>query len=240
MYAGFSVLALIPARGGSKGLPNKNVLDCAGKPLIEWTIAAALGTREIDDVLVSTDAEGIAAVSQRAGASVPFLRPAEYATDESSMLDVVRHAWESHLDPKGARYDYVVLLQPTSPLRTAAHIRDAIKFYFSNRSSSEDTLASVCQVDPKYGWLMQTIDDSPYIRFCLDVQSGNPQRQRLSSYYLPNGAILIVKGSAVGGGFYHHRTIPFIMATSDSIDIDTNDDLMRATVLLFNKRRGAN
>jgi CMP-N,N'-diacetyllegionaminic acid synthase len=88
MYAGFSVLALIPARGGSKGLPNKNVLDCAGKPLIEWTISAALGASAIDDVLVSTDADDIAAVSRRAGASVPFLRPAELAGDESSMLDV--------------------------------------------------------------------------------------------------------------------------------------------------------
>lgn len=93
MYAGFSVLALIPARGGSKGLPNKNVLDCAGKPLIEWTIAAARGASAIDDVLVSTDADDIAAVSRRAGASVPFLRPTELAGDESSMLDVIRHTW---------------------------------------------------------------------------------------------------------------------------------------------------
>jgi CMP-N,N'-diacetyllegionaminic acid synthase len=232
MYDGFSLLALIPARSGSKGLPNKNVLDCAGKPLIEWTISAALGVSAIDDVLVSTDAEDIAEASRRAGATVPFLRPAKLATDDSSMLDVIRHAWETHADADGRRFDYIVLLQPTSPLRTSAHISEAVEFYFKNRRSDDDTLASVYPVGQKHGWLMQTTGDGDYIRFCMDVSSGNPQRQKLKPYYLPNGAIFVVRGGGLAEGLYRDNTLPFVMDPSDSIDIDTHDDFRQAESLL--------
>lgn len=232
MYDGFSLLALIPARGGSKGLPNKNILDCAGKPLIEWTISAALDASAIDDVLVSTDAEDIAAVSRRAGAAVPFLRPAELATDDSSMLDVISHAWETRADANGRHFDYIVLLQPTSPLRTSAHINAAVEFYFKNRHSDDDTLASVYPVGQKHGWLMQTSDDGDYIRFCMDVSPGNPQRQKLKPYYLPNGAIFVVRGGAFAEGLYRDNTLPFVMEPSDSIDIDTHDDFRKAESLL--------
>lgn len=236
MYAEFSILALIPARGGSKGLPNKNILECAGKPLIEWTISAALDVSLIDDVLVSTDSVDIATVAKRAGASVPFLRPDELATDDSSMLDSVKHAWESHRDAKGRPYDYLVLLQPTSPLRTSAHIYDAIDFYFENRQSNGDTLASVYKVDQKNGWLMQPEGESGYIRFCLNVGSKNPQRQKLKPYYLPNGAIFIVKGDALGEGLYRDNTLPFVMAKESSIDVDTSDDLKAAEDFLIRHR----
>ena len=234
MYEGFSLLAVIPARGGSKGLPNKNVLDCAGKPLIEWTISAALGANAIDDVLVATDADDIAATSRRVGASVPFLRPAELAGDDSSMLDVVRHAWETHADANGRRFDYIVLLQPTSPLRTSAHIDGAVEIYFKNRRSDDDTLASVYPVGQKHGWLMQTEGD--YVRFCMDVRSSNPQRQKLKPYYLPNGAIFIIRGGDFAEGFYRHKTLPFVMDASDSIDIDTYEDFKNAVNSLL--RRG--
>lgn len=226
------MLALIPARSGSKGLPNKNLLDCAGKPLIEWTISAALGAGAIDDVLVSTDANDIAAVSRRAGASVPFLRPADLAGDESSMLDVIRHAWETHVAADGGRFDYIVLLQPTSPLRTSAHIDEAVEFYFKNRRSDDDTLASVFSVSQKYGWLMQATNDGVYIHFCMDVRTGNPQRQKLRPYYLPNGAIFIVRGGGFAVGLYRDNTLPFVMDVADSVDIDTFDDFREAEALL--------
>lgn len=233
MYSGFSLLALIPARGGSKGLPNKNILECAGRPLIGWTIAAARESGLIDDVLVSTDAPDIAAVARRMGASVPFMRPAHLATDDSSMLDVMAHAWEEHLDADGRRFDYVVLLQPTSPLRTSRHIRAAIKLYFSSRQGDDDTLASVFPVGQKHGWLMQTADDSGYVRFCMDVRAANPQRQKLKPYYLPNGAIFVVKGTAISGGLYRENTLPFIMDVADSIDIDTREDFQEAEEALL-------
>lgn len=232
MYADVSLLAVIPARGGSKGLPNKNILECAGKPLIEWTISAAKAVSFIDDVLVSTDSKEIAAVSRRAGASVPFLRPSELATDDASLLDAIKHSWENHAAASSERYDYIVVLQPTSPLRTAVHISEAIEFYFRNRKSDEDTLASVYQVSQKFGWLMQSTDESKYIRFCMDVRSQNPQRQELKPYYLPNGAIFIVRGGALDGGLYRNNTLPFVMAVRDSIDIDTRDDFADAENLL--------
>lgn len=232
MYGDFSLLALVPARGGSKGLPNKNTLDCAGKPLIEWTISAAQSVNFIDDVLVSTDSDAIAEISRRSGASVPFLRPAELATDDSSMVDAVKHAWENHRNAQGKCFDYVVLLQPTSPLRTSAHIHDAIEFYFKNRRSDDDTLASVYQVSQKHGWLMQSPGESDYIKFCMDVSAKNPQRQKLRPYFLPNGAIYIVRGSALSGGFYSDKTLPFVMDATDSVDIDALADLNDAEALL--------
>lgn len=228
MYRGSSILAFIPARGGSKGLPNKNILPCGGKPLIEWTISAAKAVDFIDDVLVSTDSPEIAKVSKSAGAAVPFLRPAELATDSASLNDAIRHAWENHAAASGKRFDYIVVLQPTSPLRTAAHIRAAIEFYFTNRRTADDTLASVYQVGQKFGWLMQPEQESPYIRFCLDVSLQNPQRQGLKPYYLPNGAIFIVRGEALQRGLYTSQTLPFVMDVNESIDIDAGDDLRAA------------
>jgi CMP-N,N'-diacetyllegionaminic acid synthase len=232
MYDGYSLLAVIPARSGSKGLPNKNIIDCTGRPLIEWSISAAKNVNFIDEVLVSTDSEEISDVARRAGASVPFLRPSKFAADDSSLLDVVSHAWRNHLSSNGGYFDYVVLLQPTSPLRTSAHLSAAIKLYFESRQSDEDTLASVFRVNPKIGWLMQVEDYSGYINFCFDVSSKNPQRQKLKPYYLPNGAIFIVKGGMLIDGLYRKNTIPFVMDASDSIDIDTADDLKDADTLL--------
>jgi CMP-N,N'-diacetyllegionaminic acid synthase len=239
MYRNFSLLALIPARAGSKGLPNKNIIDCAGKPLIEWSISAARSVNFIDDVMVSTDSDHIAEISRLAGASVPFLRPEELAADDSSMLDVIRHAWVNHLQPDGGHFDYIVLLQPTSPLRTSSHLVVAIEFYFENRVSEDDTLASVYQIPQKSGWLMETEVETGYIRFCLDVDSINSQRQKLKQYYLPNGAIFIAKGSAIGDGLYRKNTIPFIMDSSESIDIDTIDDLKEAETLLITRLKAA-
>lgn len=233
MYESYTLLAVIPARGGSKGLPNKNMLKCAGKPLLEWTIAAAVNSSPLDAVLVSTDSLDIAAISKRAGALVPFLRPDELAQDESSTIDAVEHAWENQLQPNGRPYDYVVLLQPTSPLRTVSHINDAISHFFRNRQSDTDTLASVYQANSKCAWLMEQAEDPQYIRFCLDIKLSNPQRQKLSTYYFPNGAIYIIKGNRLRDGVYGNNTIPFVMNISDSTDIDTLDDLLEAEIALL-------
>lgn len=235
MYDSLSLLALIPARGGSKGLPNKNILDCAGRPLIEWSISAALGAGVIDDVLVSTDSDVIAAASRSAGASVPFLRPAELAGDDSSMLDVIKHAWETYADARGRRFDYIVLCQPTSPLRTSAHIDEAVKFYFKNRRNEDDTLASVYSVGQKHGWLMQLSSDGGYIRFCMNVSSGNAQRQKLNPYYLPNGAIFVIRGGNFESGLYRDNTLPYVMEAADSVDIDTLEDFDVATASLLRR-----
>lgn len=234
MFRKCSLLALIPARSSSKGLPDKNILNCAGKPLIEWSISAAKDVNIFDDVIVSTDSVKIADLARHAGASVPFLRPDELATDDASIVDVVKHAWENHLAPNGEYFDYVVLLQPTSPLRTSFHIISAIELYFKELQSEKDTLASVYQVDNKNAWLMQSENDTGYINFCFDVTSKNPQRQELKPCYLPNGAIFILKGSELDGGIYHKNTIPFVMDAADSGDIDTIEDLRKVENILLN------
>lgn len=229
----FSLLAFIPARGGSKGLPNKNILECAGKPLIAWTIEAARAVSAIDEVFVSTDTEQIAAVALSAGASVPFLRPAELATDSASLMDALSHAWAALRDIQGKPYDYVVVLQPTSPLRTTQHLAAALDYYFAHRQSENDTLASVYPVPAKFGWLMQkAAEPDGYINFCFDVRSGNAQRQSLKPYYMPNGAIFVVRGAALEDGLYTERTVPFVMDPADSVDIDTGAEFDQAAKAL--------
>ena len=229
----YSLLAFIPARGGSKGLPNKNILDCAGKPLIAWTIEAARAVCAIDEVFVSTDKEQIADVARKSGASVPFLRPAELATDSASLMDALTHAWTTLRNGEGKAYDYIVVLQPTSPLRTRAHIELALDHYFETRGSENDSLASVYPVPPKFGWLMQkSVEPAGYIDFCFDICSSNAQRQSLKPYYMPNGAIFVVRGTVLGKGFYTERTIPFVMAPAESVDIDTRAEFDQAAELL--------
>src|SRR5690606_27271515 len=124
MYQGKKFIAIIPARGGSKGIPDKNIVDVLGKPLIGYTIEAAQQSKYLDCLFVSTDSERIADVCGRFGISVKELRPSALATDEAKTIDVLRHVLRKF--PVGS-FDYVVLLQPTQPLRTARHIDEAIE-----------------------------------------------------------------------------------------------------------------
>lgn len=235
MFEGHSLLALIPARSGSKGLLNKNIKICAGLPLIGWTISAAKKVGFFDDVIVSTDSKEIAEISLNCGASAPFIRPKSLSNDNSSILDVLRHAWQNHQTLNGDFFEYVVLLQPTSPLRESNHIEDAIRHFFKEQKSQKDTLASVYEVDKKNGWLMELDQKNKYIDFCFD-QTNNPQRQKLKPFYLPNGAIFIIKGSEIDSGIYHKNTIPYIMDISDSEDIDTIEEFNRAENILLQRK----
>jgi CMP-N,N'-diacetyllegionaminic acid synthase len=237
MFNDFSLLALIPARSGSKGLIDKNILQCAGKPLIEWSISAAKDVDFFDDVIVSTDSEIIATIARNAGASVPFIRPEELASDDASIISVIKHAWKNHRTFDGKSFDYIVLLQPTSPLRDVLHINSAIKLYFEKHKSKNDTLASVYKVDKKNAWLMQS-DNNDYINFCFKVDLNNPQRQKLMPLYLPNGSIFIIKGEFLDSGIYHKNTIPFLMDEADSADVDTIEDFRIVENALFKKIKG--
>ncbi len=228
MYRDTSILAVVPARGGSKGLLDKNILECAGKPLIAWTIEAGLQVECIDSVVVSTDSRKIADKAIGAGAIYPFPRPEKFATDDASLVDAVAHVWENYNDKNGQRFDLIVILQPTSPIRNAQHIKNAIDFYFENRVYPEDTLASVYDAEEKMGWLMEKDNNQAYIHFCFDVETLNPQRQKLKHYYLPNGAIFIVPGKELSRGIYHGNTLPFLMNKNDSLDIDTLEDFKKA------------
>jgi len=228
MVNDFSFLAIIPAREGSKGLPGKNILDFSGKPLISWSISNAINTNLFDSVIVSTDSKEIADISEKAGATVPFLRPPELSNDNASIIEVANHAWLNHLDSNNKPFDFVVLLQPTSPLRTSEDITKSVNLYLNNRKSNQDTLVSVTEIEKKYGWLMKTTKDSQYIDFIFDVNINNPQRQSLENIFLPNGAIFITNGKNIINGFYNKFSIPYLMENQYSIDIDSISDFKLA------------
>lgn len=231
MYKGNSLLGIIPARGGSKGLPNKNIKVCAGKPLIEWTISAANGSQYLDRVIVSTDSKDIANVAKECNCDVPFLRPRELASDTSAIMDAVHHAL-ARLNDEGETYEHVVLLQPTSPLRTSNDIDRAIEMYFEVGDCNERTLISVYRADAKYALLMHK-NGSGFMEFALPIDISNPRRQVLPECFLPNGAIYIGNMAYSNTSFYGDKTIMYEMPINRSVDVDTIDDLNQAEKLLL-------
>lgn len=234
MHQTQKILAYIGARGGSKGLPGKNIKLFCGKPLIAWTIAAALESAYVDAVVVSTDSSEIAEIARAHGAIVPFLRPANLATDEASAHDAISHCLDWFDQESSACFDYIMLLHPTCPLRNAQHIDDAIKKYFLSPFSKQKTLVSVFKADSKSAWLMENSGD--YVRFILQFDVNNPRRQNNQICYYPNGAIYLSSWrDAKDFFFYGEKTIPYVMKRDESIDIDTLEDFEEAERLFLEK-----
>lgn len=216
------ILAIIPARGGSRGLPRKNILPLLGKPLIAWTIDAA---REAGDVItktvVSTEDAEIAAVSRAHGADVVD-RPAELAQDQTATPPVLAHVLEE-LARHGETYDIVVLLQPTSPLRTAAHIREAVTRFLAD---SCDTLMSVAPMHERYFTVQP--DGS-----LLPAQAMSGRRQDRQPLWIENGALYVARASDVREGHLFGEKLSFLkMPREESVDIDDRSDLLIAEALL--------
>lgn len=230
MYNGKKILALIPARGGSKGIKNKNIIELCGKPLISYTIDAAKGCNYIDDIVVSTDSEEIAKVARKYGAWVPFMRPAKYATDTSSTLDVVLHA-VNKLKEEGNKYDVLVLLQPTEPLRDAVDIKGAIEKYFIEGAKD---LVSVSKVDD-HPLLMRTINKDGTLKKLLNLSS-TCRRQDMPDYYRVNGCIYINGiNNLKEETSFNDNNMPYIMSQEHSVDIDEPKDLVLAEYYLQRK-----
>ena len=226
MYKGRKILALIPARGGSKGIKNKNIVDLDGKPLISYSIKAGLDSEYIDDVVVSTDSELIASVASRYGANVPFMRPAELASDTSKTIDAVLHAVRFFHD-NDCEYDALVLLQPTQPLRTAKDIDMAIEKYYQ----SEQNLVSVSPVD-NHPLLIRSIDSNGELVNLMNVNS-TCRRQDMPDYYCVNGCIYINKISELSEQTsFNDNKIPYIMDPLHSVDIDDMTDLAMAELII--------
>jgi CMP-N-acetylneuraminic acid synthetase len=228
MIDGRTVLALIPARGGSKRLPKKNILPLCGKPLIAWTIEAALQSKYVDQVLVSTDCSEIAAVSRQSGAEVPFLRPVELAGDTSSTNDVILHALGTipHFIP-----DLVVILQPTSPLRTAAHIDESLQLLVDNNAKG---IVSVSECEHSPLWANNLPENNQMGKFIRPTVIGK-RSQDLPVYYRLNGAIYaFTKDSLLshGGVFYSNDVYAFKMDRDCAVDIDNELDFQFAEVLM--------
>ena len=217
-------VALITARGGSKGLPRKNVLPLAGKPLIAWTIEAALESAAIDKVFVSTEDQEIAEISSSYGANI-IARPLELASDQASSEAVVEHAIQ-FFKANGVDINTLALLQPTSPLRTAQHIDSAFEQYEKNNA---DMVLSV--FEPEHTPVKAYISASDgSIKGLYSEEAPYSRRQDLPKAYQPNGAIYIfnVEVFMENVKFPRHNVYPFVMSSSDSTDIDTQQDLILA------------
>lgn len=227
MYKNSRILAIIPARGGSKGIPHKNIIKLAGRPLISYTIEAGVNSRYVDYVMVSTDDTDIANVSQEFGAKVPFMRPAKLATDVAKTVDVVIHV-VNEMAKMGEKFDVIVLLQPTGPLRTARDIDEAIEKYVQ---CGEQSLLSVCEVEDHPILIRSIVGDT--LKPLLNVSS-TCRRQDMPKYYKVNGCIYINNISELNKNTsFNDNKIPFVMERSHSIDIDELSDLVLAEYWLL-------
>lgn len=218
-------LAIIPARGGSKRLPRKNVLPLAGKPLINWTIEAGLNSKYIDKVLVSSDDDEILDTAERAGAET-IRRPAKLAQDTSTSFDALKHAIDN-----AEHYDYVVLLQPTSPLRTSQHIDEAIEMLESKKA---DAVVSVTSMEHSPLWANILPADSSMEGFLRDEVLGL-RSQELGIYYRLNGAVYLCKVDKLLADetfFLKKNIYAYKMNQNVSVDIDTPMDFKWAEFLL--------
>lgn len=215
------ILALIPARGGSKGIKNKNIIDINGKPLIAYTIEAAKKSIYIDDIVVSTDSEKIKQSAAQFGAWIPFLRPAALAKDQTPTLDVVLHTIES-LKKMGHTYDIFLLLQPTSPLRTSANIDQALEIFLTNKCQP---LAAVTKVSD-HPLLIRSIAKDGYMEKLLQKQS-TLRRQDMPDYYKLNGSIYIRLISDINEKTsFNDSPVPYIMPEANAVDIDHALDIL--------------
>lgn len=228
------ILALIPARGGSKGLPRKNIIPLAGKPLIAWTIGQALKCNYINKLVVSTDDNEIAEVSKYYGAEVPFLRPKELAKDDSPTSETIKHAIE-WFEKENEYFDILVLLEPTSPLRTKNDLNNAIELFCKN-FDKVDSLVSIGKVHLENPYIMKNIEDG-YVRPLIEKDTVFFQRQMLPEIYFPYGVVYISKINSFKERetFYQERTIPFYIERWQNYEIDDYYDLLCIEAILKSK-----
>lgn len=223
------VVAIIPARGGSKGIPRKNIRDLNGKPLISYTIEEALKSKYIDRVIVSTEDLEIAKISKSFGAEVPFLRPKELAQDDTPGIEPIIHAINYLLNDEKYNFDYVMCLQCTSPLRNSNQIDEAIDEIYKKDA---DSAVSVCESEVNPYW-MKVIKDGKMIDYISDNKF-YARRQDLPTVYRLNGAIYIAKVGIIlkNKNWYTDNTVPIIMDKISSVDIDDEIDFKFAEFLL--------
>lgn len=219
----FRILAVIPARGGSKGVPGKNLRPLGGRPLVVHTIASALACPLLTDVVVSTDDEAIRQLALAHGAAAPFLRPAELATDTALAIPTIQHAVGEMEALRAAPYDYVVMLQPTAPLRSASDITEALGRLMA---SEAEGVISVVPVGNWHPMKMKRFVDGLLVDY-EHPPVENPPRQLLPPVYIVNGAIYASRRDVLmlRGTFRGERCLGYVMPVERSINIDTEADL---------------
>lgn len=227
------ILAIIPARSGSKGIKDKNIKELNGKPLIAYTIEVARKSKIFEDIVVSTDSEKYADISKKYGALVPFLREEKLSGDQASSLDVILDVLEK-MKQLGKEYDTLILLQPTSPLRTEEDLKQAYEFYLEKKASA---VVSVCEMEHSPLWANTLPPSKKIDNFLRDI--GNKNRQQLEKYYRVNGAVYIVNVEYFKKykNFYQEDSYAYIMSRENSIDIDEDIDFKIAEYLIKEKEK---
>ncbi len=228
------ILALIPARGGSKGIPKKNIKPLLRKPLITWTIDQAQKSKYISRVFVSTEDKEIAAIAKKSGVEIPFLRPEEFAQDNSPTSDAIIHSLDT-FEKMGEYYDIIIILEPTSPLRKNEDIDKAIETYLQNSLSSE-SLVSIGEVQLENPYVMKIIENGHVTTF-LENKQNFYQRQQLPTIYFPYGVIYLstVKAFRECGTFYQKTTIPYKIERWQNYEIDDIYDFYCVEAILKEK-----
>jgi CMP-N-acetylneuraminic acid synthetase len=226
------ILGVTLARGGSKGIPKKNIKDLCGKPLIAYTIEAGLKSQLFDEFVVSTDSQEIAEVAAKFGAKVPFLRPDELSQDHIWSRDALKHAVLECEKTYQKTYDYVVELPCVSPLRNDIHIKEAVKKLIETKA---DSVISVCQMQDKHPVRMKRIKDDLLQDFCQEFPEGEgSRRQDLEPCFIRNGAIYSMTRDCIINKFSRSGNIsrPYVMDEFHSVNIDSIIDFYLAESLI--------
>lgn len=236
MYKGKTILAIIPARGGSKGLPGKNIRPLLGKPLIGWSIEQAQQSKYIDEIFVSTDSREIADVAESFGVKVPELRPADLAVDTAPSSAFVIYTIEKY-KKAGCTFDYIILLEPTSPLREVEDINKSIEILIDN--SDFDSIVGVCKAEDVHPSFMVTLGEEnrlvPY-----EQEMKTLRRQELRDVYFFEGSVYVSKCDAYLNkkAFYHDKTLAYIVPKWKSPEVDDMIDFVIIEAILNAKNNG--
>lgn len=218
MFKDKNILAIIPARGGSKGLPGKNIKPLLGKPLIGWTIEQAKQSKYIDEIFISTDSQEIADVVKSFGVEIPFLRPKELATDISPSSEFILHTIE-YYKQQGKNFDYILLLEPTSPLRDVADIDIATERLINNAKAK--SIVGVCKVEAAHpSFLAKISKEELLIPFSKELKT--LRRQDINDVYFFEGSLYISDLTTYENRktFYHELTLPYVVSKYKSFEID--------------------
>jgi len=225
------VLGIIPARGGSKGVPRKNIRLLAGKPLLQYTAESALAAKGLSRVILSTEDGEIAEVGRKCGLDVPFLRPPELARDDTPTLPVLQHAVKS-LEEAGDRYDAICLLQPTSPLRRAEDIDNCLKLL---SETGADSVVTVLAVPPEHNphWVYFK-DSSGFLKLSTGEDSPIPRRQCLPPAYHREGSVYIIRRDVLmlRNSLYGSKVAGYLVDSHRTVNIDTVEDWQRAETFI--------
>jgi CMP-N-acetylneuraminic acid synthetase len=232
MECGNKVLAVIPARGGSKGVPRKNIRPICGRPLISYTIEHARAAQHLfHRVIVSTDDDEIASVARQYGAEVPFLRPADLARDESPVIPMLQHAVNSIEEQDGVKMDWICLLQPTEPFRTATDLEQCLQLGFAGGC---DSVISVVRVFATHPILMKRIEGDRLQPFCLEEREGTRRQEYEPPAYMRNGSIYLTRRDVLmeQNSIWGRTIRPYVMPLERSVSIDTELDLKLAEIMM--------